>query len=164
MPLLIVSIVTVGLIKKVKVFDCFIKGAKKGMMTVYELMPSIVGLVVAVSMFKASGGSELIANLLTPVAKFLNVPQEILPMALLSPISGGGSLSLFEQVLNDHGPDSFIGRVASVLMGSSDTTVYAVTVYFSAIGIKNTRHTLYSGLLADFTSMVLSSFFVRLTI
>ena len=85
-------------------------------------------------------------------------------MALLSPVSGGGSLSLFENILKQYGPDSFLGRVGSVLMGSTDTTIYAVTVYYSAIGIKNSRHTLYAGLCADFASYVLSTVFVKMTL
>ena len=164
LPLMVVLIVGFGLFKKVKVFDCFMKGAKKGLLTVYDLLPTITGLVVAVTMLKASGGMELIAKAFSPVASFLGVPKETVPMALLSPISGGGSLTLFEQVLKSDGPDSFLGQVASVLMGSTDTTLYAVTVYYSAIGIKNTRHTLYAGLAADFASFVLSPLFVRLTL
>lgn len=164
LPLMVVGIVAFGLVKKVKVFDCFMAGAKKGLHTVYELMPSITGLVVAVTMLKESGAMDLVSNLLSPVTSLFGVPEEITPMALLSPISGGGSLTLFESVLKNHGADSFVGQVASVVMGSTDTTLYAVTVYYSAVGIKNTRHTLLAGLTADFMSLVLSSFFVRLTV
>ncbi len=164
LPLMVVSIVVFGLYKKVKVFDCFMEGAKKGLRTVYDLLPTITGLVVAVTMLKQSGGMELIAKAFSPVAALLGVPEDTVPMALLSPISGGGSLSLFESVLKSDGPDSFLGQVASVLMGSTDTTLYAVTVYYAAVGIKNTRHTLYAGLAADFASFVLSPLFVRLTL
>lgn len=164
MPVMVVSIVIIGLVKKVKVFDCFTVGARQGLMTVYGLLPSITGLVVAVTMLRASGAFDLLGNLLSPVTKFFHVPQEIAPMALISPISGGGSLSIFENVLKQYGPDSFVGRVGSVLMGSTDTTFYAVTVYYCAVGIKNTRHTLYAGLMADFTAFVLSSLFVTLTL
>lgn len=164
LPLMVVSIVVFGLFKKVRVFDCFMEGAKKGLKTVYDLLPTITGLVVAVTMLKESGGMELIAKAFSPVAALLGVPKETVPMALLSPISGGGSLSLFESVLKSDGPDSFLGQVASVLMGSTDTTLYAVTVYYAAISIKNTRHTLYAGLAADFASFVLSPLFVRLTL
>ena len=164
LPLMVVSIVIFGLYKKVRVFDCFMEGAKKGLRTVYELLPTITGLVVAVTMLKQSGGMELIAKAFSPVAALLGVPEDTVPMALLSPISGGGSLSLFESVLKSDGPDSFLGQVASVLMGSTDTTLYAVTVYYAAVGIKNTRHTLYAGLAADFASFVLSPLFVRLTL
>lgn len=164
LPLMVVSIVVFGLYKKVRVFDCFMEGAKKGLKTVYDLLPTITGLVVAVTMLKQCGGMELIAKAFSPVAALLGVPEDTVPMALLSPISGGGSLSLFESVLKSDGPDSFLGQVASVLMGSTDTTLYAVTVYYAAVGIKNTRHTLYAGLAADFASFVLSPLFVRLTL
>lgn len=164
LPMMVVGIVVFGLVKKVKVFDCFMTGAKKGLFTVYELLPSITGLVLAVTMLKESGAMDIMSALLSPITSFFKVPDEITPMALLSPISGGGSLTLFESVLKTYGPDSFIGQVASVVMGSTDTTLYAVTVYYSAIGIKNTRHTLMAGLTADFMSLVLSAFFVRLTV
>lgn len=164
LPLMVVAIIAFGLFKKVKVFDCFMEGAKKGIRTVYDLLPTITGLVLAVTMLKASGGMDLIAKVFTPISSFFGIPEEVTPMALISPISGGGSLSLFENVLKEHGPDSFLGRVGSVLMGSTDTTVYAVTVYYSAVNIKNTRHTLYAGLCADFASYVLSAFFVKLTL
>lgn len=164
LPIMVVGIVVFGLVKKVKVFDCFMTGAKKGLFTVYELLPSITGLVLAVTMLKESGAMDILSAFLSPITSFFKVPDEITPMALLSPISGGGSLTLFESVLKTYGPDSFIGQVASVVMGSTDTTLYAVTVYYSAIGIKNTRHTLMAGLTADFMSLVLSAFFVRLTV
>lgn len=164
LPLTVTATVIFGLVKKVKVFDCFMEGARKGLYTVYELLPSITGLVVAVTMLRASGALTVLADVFTPVAEKLNIPTEVIPMALISPVSGGGSMTFFEQVLKEHGPDSFLGQVASVLMGSTDTTLYAVTVYYSAVGIKNTRHTLYSGLLADFTCFLLAPFFVRLTL
>ena len=164
LPIMVVGIVAFGLYKKVKVFDCFMMGAKKGLHTVYELLPSITGLVVAVTMLKESGAMDILSDVLSPVTRLFGVPKEIIPMALLGPISGGGSLSLFESALKAYGPDSFIGQVASVLMGSTDTTLYAVTVYYAAVNIKNTRHTLLSGLTADFMSLVLSAFFVRITV
>lgn len=164
LPSLVVLIVLFGLFKKVDVFDSFVEGARDGAKTVYKLMPSMVGLVLAVTMLKQSGGMDIIARLLSPVAKLFSMPPDVLPMALLSPVSGGGSISLFENVLKSFGPDSFEGRVASVLASSTETTFYAVTVYYSAIGIKNTRHTLYAGLLGDFTAFALCSFFVSLTI
>lgn len=164
LPLTVTATVAWGLYKKIKVFDCFAQGAKRGLGTVYELLPSITGLVVAVTMLKASGAMTILADAFSPVAQKLNIPAEVIPMALISPVSGGGSMTFFEQVLKEHGPDSFLGQVASVLMGSTDTTLYAVTVYFSAVGIRKTRHTLYAGLLADLTCFLLASFFVRLTL
>lgn len=164
LPVAVVGTVVLGLVKKVKVFDAFMEGAKRGLLTVYELLPSITGLVVAVTMLRASGALTVLSDVFAPIAENLNIPKEVIPMALISPVSGGGSMSFFEQVLKEHGPDSFLGQVASVIMGSTDTTLYAVTVYFSCVGIKKTRHTLYAGLLADFTCFLLSSFFVRLTV
>lgn len=163
LPIMILSIVVAAVIKKVKVFDVFMQGAKKGLFTLYELLPSIVGLVLAVTMLRQSGAMQLLSSFLSPLTDVFGIPEEITAIGLLSPVSGAGSLSIFENVLKEYGADSFIGKVASVVMGSTDTTLYAVTVYFSAIGIKNTRHTLYAGLTADFLSLVLSSFFVRLT-
>lgn len=164
LPLTVVGTVALGLAKRIKVFDCFMQGAKKGISTVYELLPSITGLVVAVTMLRSSGALEILADAFGPVAGALNIPSEVIPMALISPVSGGGSMTFFEQVLKEHGADSFLGQVASVLMGSTDTTFYAVTVYYAAIGIKRTRHTIFAGLAADLTCFLLASFFVRLTL
>ena len=164
LPAVVVGTVALGLIKKIKVFDCFMQGAKKGIATVYELLPSLTGLVVAVTMLRASGALVIFADALAPVAEKLNIPSEVIPMALISPVSGGGSMSFFEQTLKDFGADSFLGQVASVLMGSTDTTLYAVTVYYAAVGIKKARHTVYAGLAADFTCFLLAPFFVRMTI
>lgn len=164
LPVTVTATVAFGIFKKVKVFDCFMHGAKNGLLTVYELLPSITGLVVAVTMLKASGALTVLSDVFEPIAERLNIPSEVIPMALISPVSGGGSMTFFEQVLKEHGPDSFLGQVASVLMGSTDTTLYAVTVYYSAVGIKKTGHTLYAGLLADFSCFLLASFFVRLTL
>lgn len=164
LPVMVVGIIAFALYKRVKIFDCFMAGAKKGIHTVYDLLPTITGLVLAITMLQKSGGMDLIARLFSPISSFLGIPDEVTPMALISPISGGGSLTLFENVLKEYGPDSFLGRVGSVLMGSTDTTLYAVTVYYSAVSIKNSRHTLYAGLCADFASYVLSPFFVRLTL
>lgn len=164
LPVVVVGTVALGLIKKIKVFDCFMQGAKKGIATVYELLPSLTGLVVAVTMLRASGALVIFADALAPVAEKLNIPAEVIPMALISPVSGGGSMSFFEQTLKDFGADSFLGQVASVLMGSTDTTLYAVTVYYAAVGIKKARHTVYAGLAADFTCFLLAPFFVRMTL
>lgn len=162
LPACVSFVFVYGLIKKVKVFDCFVQGALKGIKTLYGIFPTVVALVVAVTMLRESGATDIIASVFSPVASFLGVPEELIPVAMLTPVSGGGSLSVFRDVLESYGADSFIGRVASVLMGATDTTFYAVSIYFGAVGIKYTRHTLLAGLTADFTSFVLSSFFVRL--
>ena len=162
LPLVVTLTFGLGMLKGVRVFDLFRKGAQNGLKTVYGIFPTVVALVVAVTMLRESGGMELIANIFSPVAAFLGVPEQMIPIGLLTPVSGGGSLSLFRDVLESEGADSFVGQVASVLMGATDTTFYAVSIYFGAVGIKQTRHTLLAGLAADFTSLVLSSAFVKL--
>lgn len=162
LPLVITVIVVFGLVKGVKIFDCFIEGAKDGLKTVKSILPSIVGLVVAVSMLKASGGLDIIVKLLSPISGVTGIPEEIMPLAVLNPISGGGALSMYELILKDYGPDSYLGRVASVMMGATETTFYAIAVYYGSVGIKKTRHTVMAGLIADFTSFIASAWTVRL--
>ena len=162
LPLAVALTFAAGFFRGVGVFEAFSEGAKKGLKTVYGIFPTVMALVVAVTMLRESGAMELIAGVFSPVASFLGVPEQIIPIGLLTPVSGGGSLSLFRDVLETEGPDSFAGKVASVLMGSTDTTFYAVSIYFGAVGIKRTRHTLMAGLAADFTSLVLSSLFIKI--
>ncbi len=162
LPLVITVIVIFGLVRGVKIFDCFLEGAKDGLKTVKNILPSIVGLVVAVSMLKASGGLDIIVKILSPVSGVTGIPEEIMPLAVLNPVSGGGALSMYELILKEYGPDSYLGRVASVMMGATETTFYAIAVYFGSVGIKKTRHTVMAGLVADFVSFVASAWAVRL--
>ncbi len=162
LPGLVVIIIGFGAIKGLKVFDIFLDGAKKGFKTVLNITPALIGLIVAVNMLKSSGGLEVITNLLAPVSSFLGIPKEVTPLAILSPVSGSGAVSMFESILKDYGPDSFIGRCASVMMGSTETTFYAITLYYGSCNIKNTRHTLPSAICADLTSFIFSSKAIQL--
>ena len=108
-------------------------------------------------MLKNSGGLDIITDFLSPLASFLKIPKEVTPLMILSPISGSGSLSIFESILKDYGPDSFIGRTASVMMGSTETTFYATTLYYGSCNIKKTRHTLPCAICADITSFIFSA-------
>lgn len=161
-PFVIVFIMGFGICKGTKIFDCFLDGAKDGLVTVKNILPSVVGLLVAVGMLRASGGLEIIVKILSPLGNMAGIPEEIMPLAVLNPISGGGALSLYEMILEDYGPDSFQGRVASVMMGATETTFYATAVYFGSVGIKKTRHTIFSALTADFVSFVASAWTVKL--
>ena len=161
-PSVIAIIVIYGLAKKVKVFDVFMEGAKDGLKTVLGILPSLVGLVMAVSMLRESGALEIIVKVLSPVANFFGIPEDIMPLAVLNPISGGGSLSMYESLLKTVGPDSYTGRVASVMMGSTETTFYAITVYYGSVGIKKSRQTIPAALCADVTSYIASSWIVIL--
>ncbi|NLA76789.1 MAG: spore maturation protein [Clostridiales bacterium] len=157
MPLIAAGIVAFGLIKRVNVFDCFVEGAKNGITTVISILPPLVGLVLGVDMLRCSGALEVICKALSPIGRLTGIPKEVLPLAVLSPVSGSGSLSMFESILKTYGADSFIGRTASVMAGSTETTFYAVTVYYGAVGIKKTRHTVPAAMCADLTSFIMSA-------
>lgn len=162
MPLFIAVVAVFGLIKKVPLFDAFVAGAKDGIRILVKIAPTIVGLIVAVDMLKASGFTDMICQTVTPLADWLGFPKEIVPMVLLRPISGGGSTALLTNIYKDFGPDSFAGKVASVLAGSTETTFYAIAVYFGSVKVKKTRHTLIAALSADLTAAITAVLSVRL--
>lgn len=154
MPLILTFVLVYGLYKKVNVFDAFVKGAKDGIKTMYNIAPTLVGLIVAVTMLKESGALEKLTDVLSPFMQKVGFPSELLPMALLRPVSGSGSTALLNQVFEEFGPDGYIGRCASVIAGSTETTFYAVTLYFSSVNIRKIRHTLFASLVADFVAAV----------
>ena len=162
MPVFIAVVLVFGLIKRVPLFDAFIGGATDGMETLAKIAPTLVGLIVAVDMLKASGAMEMLCNAVTPLADTLGFPKEIVPMILLRPISGGGSTALLTGIYKDYGPDSFAGQVASVLAGSTETTFYAIAVYYGSVKVKKIRHTLIAALSADFTAAVMAVLTVKL--
>ena len=162
MPVFIAVVIIFGFIKKVELFDAFTAGAKDGIKTLLGIAPTLVGLIVAVNLLKSSGATDALCALISPAAQVLGFPEQIVPMVLLRPISGGGSTALLMNVYKDCGPDSFAGRVASVLAGSTETTFYAIAVYFGSVGIKKIRHTLVAALSADFTAAVMAVLTVRL--
>lgn len=146
-----------ALFKRTEVYPSFISGAEDGLKTAVKIIPQLVGLMVAIKAFNASGAMDYIVALIKPVADILHFPSEALPFALLRPVSGSGSLAMATDIFGRYGADSFAGRVASVMMGSTETTFYVISVYFGAVGVKNVRHTLLCALLADVFSMVLST-------
>ena len=162
LPTIVVLIVIYGAFKGVDVFNVFIDGAKSGFKTVFNIIPSLIALLLSINMLKASGGLDVLLSLLSPIGEFLGIPRDIIPLTILSPISGSGSLGVFESILKEFGPDSFIGRCASVMMGSTETTFYTLALYYGSIGVKKTRHTVPSALCADFTSFILSPRFVKI--
>lgn len=162
LPGVLALVVIHGLIQGVKVFDCFLEGAKAGLQSAMRLLPALLALVVAVSMLRASGVLDAFIRIAAPAADFLGLPKEVMPLTVLSPLSGSGSLSMYESILNSYGADSYIGLVASVMMGSTETTFYAVTVYYGSIGIEKSRCTIPAALCADITGFVCSALTVRL--
>ena len=161
-PLAIVGVLAAGLWSGQKVFDLFVEGAAQGLRTGAVILPPLVALLTAVGMFKASGALDLLTFALEPVARLLALPREVIPLALLRPISGSGALAIFQDILTTFGPDSYVGRVASVMQGSTETTVYTIAVYYGAAGIVRSRHTLPAALCADLTGFVASALMVRL--
>lgn len=154
-------IILFAFIKKVPCFDTFLEGAKQGLISTYKIAPSLIGLIVAVNMLKASGALEMLIDFIRPAAEFLGFPAEVVPLALLRPVSGSGSTAILNSILQDYGPDSFIGRAASVMAGSTETTFYAIAVYYGAVGIRKIRHTVPAALCADFAGMVMAVLSVR---
>lgn len=156
MPLMIIIIVLYGVIERQKVFDIFLEGAKEGISVVLNIFPTLVGLFVAIGALRSSGIIDLIVNFLTPVLDLVNFPTEILPLAIIRPISGSSSIAVATDIMNKFGVDSSIGLMSSVIMGSTETTVYTMAVYTSSVGIKKTRFVLWAALFADFVGIITS--------
>ncbi len=161
-PITVLIIVLTGAIKKHNVFAEFLDGATQGLHIIVKIVPSLVLMVVLVTMFKSSGALNVLTYSLRTPCKIFNIPPEIIPLAIMHPLSGGGSLALYKELLLNYGPDSFIGQVASVMQGSAETTFYTIVIYYGATKVRNTRHTLVSSLSADLTSMIVSIITVRL--
>ena len=161
-PVMIVGIVVFGMVKKISVYDSFVQGAKSGAENMVQIIPPLVGLMMGIYMIRASGTMDILGQLLKPVTDLLGMPSDVLPLALLRPISGSGSIAIVNDIFKRLGPDSLAGKIASVMMGSTETTFYTVAVYFGAVGIKNLRHTLKAALLADAMGIVIAVFVARL--
>lgn len=161
MPAMILLIVLFGIVRGVPVFDSFVAGAKDGISSTISILPTLIGLIMAVRMLSASGALDMLSSFLAPVAQFLGLPKEVMPLALIKPISGSGSTAILSQIFSDYGPDSFIGRVASVMAAATETTFYAIAVYYGSVNIKKTRHTIPAALSADLTVCVLAGIVVR---
>ena len=162
-PFFIALIMIIGLIRRrVDIFSEFTEGAAENLKAAFDVLPALIALMTAIGMFKASGALEVISEAISPVTGFLGFPEECIPLAIIRPVSGSGALAVFESILNDVSPDSFAGRVASVIIGSTETTFYTIAVYYGITGVKKTRHAIASSLTADFTGFILSALTVRL--
>jgi spore maturation protein B len=161
-PGLIVVFLGWGFVKKVKVYEVFVEGAKDGFQTAVRIIPYLVAMLFAIGIFRASGAMDVLVAILSPVTSLVGMPAEALPMAFLRPLSGSGSLGLMTELMKTHGPDSFIGVMVSTMYGSSETTFYVLAVYFGSVNIKNTRHALPAGLVADVFGMIGALVVVRI--
>ncbi|KAB2338369.1 spore maturation protein [Cytobacillus depressus] len=153
-PVLIGFILLYGTIKRVPTYESFVEGGKEGIKIAFEIIPFLVGMLVAISIFRASGALEYFVEFVRPGLEAIGVPPEIFPLAIIRPISGSAALGMTSDLIAAYGPDSFIGRLASVLQGSTDTTFYVLTVYFGAVGIRKMGDALKVGLLADLVGIV----------
>ncbi|HEX7057589.1 MAG TPA: spore maturation protein [Bacilli bacterium] len=153
-PVVLVFIPLYAAAKKVPVYESFVDGAKDGFDTAVRIIPHLVGMMVAISVFRASGAMEWLIGLFRPFLENWGVPGEVLPLAVLRPITGAGSLAFTADLIKQFGPDSMIGRMASTIQGSTDTTLYVLTVYFGAVGIRKTRYALKVGLLSDLVGFI----------
>ncbi len=161
-PLLIVVFIGFGVIKKVKVYEKFVEGAKEGFNIAVRIIPYLVAMLVAIGIFRAGGAMKWLIFILHPITSLIGMPAEAMPMALMRPLSGSGSLGVMAEIIKVHGPDSFIGILVSTLYGSSETTFYVLAVYFGAVNIRRIRHALSAGLIADIAGILGAVFIVRM--
>ena len=155
-PVIIAIIILYGVIERKKVYDIFLKGAKDGIKIVFQLIATLIGIFVAVGALRNSGILDLIINVISPLTNFLKIPSEIMPLALLRPISGSASIGVAVDIMQKYGTDTFIGLVTSTIMGSTETTLYTIAIYTGCVGIKKTRFVLLAALLADLAGIIAS--------
>ena len=153
-PVLLVVIPLAGLIRQVKVYDVFIEGAKEGFDVGVKIIPFLVGILVAIGMFRGSGAMELLTSALRPLASATGFPAELVPLAILRSLTGSGSLAFTTDLVKTHGPDSLIARTAATMYGSTETTFYVLAVYFGAVGVRRTRHAVPAALVGDVVAAI----------
>lgn len=155
-PVTISFVLLYGWRKQVPVYEAFVDGAKGGLTTTIRILPHLIAMMVAVTMFRESGALELLLGLIRPLLDALHFPEELVPLALLRPLTGTGSLAIATDLIAQYGPDSFLGRLAATMQGSTDTTLYVLTVYFGAVGIRHSAYALKVGLWSDLAGVIFS--------
>lgn len=153
-PVIILFFLSFGYFKKVKVYEKFVEGAKEGFNVGVKIIPYLVAMLVAIAMLRASGFLDILTDLASPVTSLIGMPPEVLPMALMRPLSGSGSLGVMTELMNSYGVDSLIGFISSTMFGSTETTFYVIAVYFGAVNIYKTRYAVPVGLLADAAGLI----------
>jgi len=154
LPLILITVLTCGIAKKVPVYETFTEGAKDGFKVAVKIIPYLVAIIVGISMFRASGAIDMIANICAPILTKFNIPSDTLPLMIVRSLSGSGALGIFSDIANTAGPDAYSTKLAAVMLGSSETTFYVLAVYFGAVGITKIRYALIIGLLADFIGII----------
>lgn len=153
-PVILVFVPLIAHLRGVKVYETFVLGAENGFDTAIKTIPYLVAMLVAIGIFRASGAMEFFIKLISPMLEAFHIPAEIIPIGLMRPFTGSGTLAMATEIINSHGPNSYISRLAATMQGSSDTTFFILTVYFGSVGIKKFRHSVAVGLLADLTGML----------
>lgn len=162
MPIIIIFILVFGYLKDVKLYEVFIEGAKEGFKVSVKILPYLVTMLFAIAIFRESGALKVLTDACAPILNAIGIPPEVLPLALMKPLSGSGSLGITAEIIRQYGPDSLIGRIAATMMGSTETIFYTMAVYYGAIGIKRMRHTLPCALFAHFTGVIASCILCRI--
>lgn len=160
-PFMVLFIIIYGLYKKVNIYDNFVEGCKESIDMIFGIFPHIIGMILAINLLINSNFLNIIEVPLRPLLKLVEIPFDIIPLSLMRPISGSSTLVLLNNIYSTYGPDSFVGFLASVIQGSTDTTLYVLTLYFGSIGIKKIRYSLYGGLLADLVGVVTAIIVVK---
>ena len=159
---LVFLIILCGLLKKVPIFEIFTKGAKEGLLSTFSIAPTVIGLITAITMFTSSGAMDILVNFLNPIASILNIPKDLLPVMLTKPLSGSGTLAVLSSIFEKFSPDSFIGKAASAIMGSTETTFYILTVYLATSKFKIRKNLLVSAILVNVFSYFCSLVFLKI--
>jgi spore maturation protein B len=162
LPIILVGFPLYGLYKRVPVYESFVEGAREGFQVAVRIIPYLVAILFAIAMFRASGAMDALTRLLSPVLAVLGFPAEVLPMAIIRPLTGSGSAGLVVDMVNQYGEDSIFVKMAAVMFGSTETTFYVIAVYFGAVNIRKTRHAVHAGLTADVAAMIIAVWTVRL--
>ncbi|HEV2146151.1 MAG TPA: spore maturation protein [Longimicrobiaceae bacterium] len=162
LPLILVGFPLYGLYKRVPVYESFVEGAREGFQVAVRIIPYLVAILFAIGMFRASGAMDFLADALGPVLAVIGFPAEVLPMAIVRPLTGSGSAGLVVDMINEYGEDSIFVKMAAVMFGSTETTFYVIAVYFGAVNIKKSRHAVAAGLTADVAAMIIAVWTVRL--
>ena len=162
LPILVLIIIIYGLYKKTDIYEVFISGVKEGLTMSINIFPTIFAMSLAINILIKSNVLNVFIDFISPLTDILLIPKEVLPLSILRPISGSSTLIILDNILKVYTPDSFIGRVASIIQGSSDTTIYIIGLYFGSVGIKKIKHSLFVGLLSDFICVIIAIQIVKI--
>jgi spore maturation protein B len=150
------------MIKGRKVYEWFIEGAKEGLNVTLRIFPYLLAMIIAVQIFKEANLMNLLNNLIAPVGNFIGLPKELIPLIIIKPLSGSGAIGMFTDIIKSLGPDTRTGLIASIVMGSTETIFYTITVYFGAVKVKKIRHTLWAAIFADMIAIIMAIFMVNI--